>query len=154
MGERVGLRARKAVALKVFAVVVVVATFAALRQSADPQRVVDRHVDAMRSLFEELQQNPHLDASDPAQIEWNERRDSLVLLGHLDRVEHVVPLAGNEVAQARLYKALDEEKGKSWISDWNYRAGSGLGIVITVVDESWRHAYWKDTIDQYRAPLE
>jgi len=151
MGDIVGLRARKAMVLKVVVVVTMVATFGAVRYFADPERVIERHVVAMGALFEEL---PNSDASDPVRIEWNERRDSLVRLGYLDREEHTVPLAGDEVAQARLYKALNEEKQNSWISDWHSRTGSGNGIVITVVDEAWRHQYWKDTIDQYRAPLE
>lgn len=147
-------RARKAIVQKVFAVVVVVATFVAVRFFADPERVVERHVSAMQSLFEEIQGNPNIHALDTVQIEWNEHQESLVRLGYLDRVEHVVPLAGNEAARTRLYEALDKLKGKNWISDWHTKPGAGLGIVITVVDESWRHAYWKDTIDLYRAPLE
>ena len=134
-------------AFKIAGVIVVVATFVALQYFVDPQRVVERHVSAMRALYEDIQRDSGLDASGPVRVEWNERQDSLVRLGYLDRVEYVVPLAGNEPAQMHLYRALDVEKQKNWISDWNYRPGTGLGIIITVIDESWRHSDWKDTID-------
>lgn len=101
-----------------------------------------------------MQLNPPEGASDSNQVQWIDHRNSLVRLGYLDLVEHVVPLAGNEAAQMRLYKALAAEKRKNWISDWSFKPGSGDGIVITVVDEAWRHADWKNTIDAHRAPLE
>ncbi len=142
-----GIRARRAAALKVLAVVVAVVAFGSVRYFTDPQRVVEKHVNAMHTLYEQFQDS---EASDVARAEWNKRRDRLVRLGYLDRVDHVVPFAGIEDAQARLYAALDEQKRKNWISDWSYRPGSGRDIIITVVDESWRHAYWKDVIDKHR----
>lgn len=150
----VGIRARRNMLLKVCIPIVFVVTFVVLRYVADPERAIEHHVRAMRGLHEAMQLNPPEDANDSNQIQWLEHRDSLVRLGYLDEVEHVVPLAGEEAAQMQLYEALAAVKQKNWISDWSFRPGSGNGIVITVVDEAWRHAYWKDTIDVHRAPLE
>lgn len=149
-----GMRARKSIALKVVGLVALVVTFIALRYLADPQRAAERHVKAMHELYEEMQRDPAQGAEDPRQIAWNEHVDGLVRLGYLDRVEHIVPFGGDSVAQERLYAALDERKKTHWISDWNYRPGSGQGVVITVVDEGWRQADWKDTIDRHRLALE
>lgn len=149
-----GIRARKSIALKVVGLVAIIVAFVVLRYLADPQRVAERHVKAMHTLYEDMQQNPSQGAEDPRQIAWNGHVDGLVRLGYLDRVEHIVPFGGDSAAQARLYAALDEKKRTYWLSDWNYRPGSGQGVVITVVDEGWRQADWKDTIDMHRLALE
>ena len=149
-----GMRARKSIALKVFGLVAIIVTFVALRYMADPLRVAERHVKAMQPLYEDMQRNPSQGADDPRQIAWNDHQNGLVRLGHLDRVEHTVPFGGDTAAQQRLYAALDAKKKKHWLSDWSFRPGSGLGVVITVVDEGWRHADWKDTIDAFRPALE
>lgn len=129
-----------------WAVVVVAAGFG-VRYFADPQRQIDRHIAEMRPLFDEMDGNPDLNESHPAQLAWNSHQEELIKLGYLEERMYTLPLLGQWSAQEKLFGALDKYEDENWISGWGFRPGLSGSLEIVIVDEPARFSGWQDVIN-------
>jgi hypothetical protein len=120
-----------------------------VRYFADPQREIDRHLTALRPLYEQMQRETGHDASSPVRQEWNSRRDELRKLGYLEKREYYLPLFGMWAEQQKLFAVLDTKESESWISEWSFTQGPNETLAIVVMDEPHRLDGWKAVIDGF-----